>query len=85
LNGETYILAVRKVDGIRSAIAERDAKAEMIYLDIDEKKETIDKIRQSLQIAEVVITYHLFLHQGFVIVKVKCTILLFTETECCEN
>jgi hypothetical protein len=54
LSGDAYTMAVKKGEGIRDAMAERDARAEMVYLEIDEKKEAVEALRITMHVAQVI-------------------------------
>jgi len=54
MNGEILMEIEEHKRAIRDALCEMDACSDMVYVEIDEKNEAIDKIRVAMQIKEVI-------------------------------
>ncbi len=53
LNGDTFVELETRKTGIRDAFARREARVEGIYVEIDEKNEAVNSLKQTLLIKEV--------------------------------
>lgn len=60
-SGDAFVELESRKSGIRDAFARREARIEGIYMEIDEKKEASEGLRQALLIKEV---YGYFLLNG---------------------
>lgn len=52
-SGDTLVEMETRKNGIRDAFTKREARTEGIYMEIDEKNEAVDKLKQDILIKEV--------------------------------